>query len=242
MATAPDYTAVTAVLDDAGLTARGGFHPEAEDAVPTLPSGAPAATLILAGNVGGGMWQALAGDHPEKSADNEAYPTLLDDWSRTALNGVADALGGPAQCVPVFPFDGPPYRPFIRWAQKAEPVLPSPIGPLIHPEYGLWHAYRGALILAERIDLPPRPARQSPCETCEDKPCLTGCPVQAHEQNAFDLARCMGHIVSDAGATCMADGCLARRACPVGRPYQYTSDHARFHMTAFRRTNHRVLD
>ena len=100
----------------------------------------------------------------------------------------------------------------------------------------------GALIFAERIELPARPDWSSPCETCEDKPCLTGCPVLAHKENAFDLARCIGHVVTDAGARCMADGCLARRACPVGRTTQYTADHAQFHMTAFRRTNRAVLN
>ena len=242
MAMRPDYQCVTAVLEEAGLAPRGGFHPEAKDAVPQLSSGSRAATLVLAGNVGGGMWQTFAREHPAESADNEAHPTLLDDWSRKTLAEVAVALGGPARCEALFPFERPPFLPFIRWAQRAEPVFPSPIGPLIHPDYGLWHAYRGALVFAERVDLPARPDRRSPCETCEDKPCLTGCPVQAHQENAFDLARCIGHVSTDAGAGCMAEGCLARRACPVGRPYKYTSDHARFHMTAFRRTNRGVLN
>jgi len=252
MATPLDFQSVTAVLEEAGLAVRGGFHPEAEDAVPMLSSGAwasgaqasgaRAATLVFAGNVGSRMWQTFTADHPVESADNEAHPTLLDDWSRKTLAEVADALGGPTRCEALFPFEGPPFLPFIRWAQRAEPVFPSPIGPLIHPDHGLWHAYRGALIFAERIELPARPDWSSPCETCEDKPCLTGCPVQAHKENAFDLATCLGHVVTDAGAGCMADGCLARRACPVGRTTQYTADHARFHMMAFRRTNRAVLD
>ena len=242
MATTPDYDTIAATLGAAGLVARGGFHPDAEDAVPTLTSGGRAATVVLAGNVGASMWQTLSRDYPVESADNEAHPTLLDDWSRATLNWVADALGGPTQCAPLFPFEGPPFLPFIRWAQKAEPVFPSPIGPLIHPDHGLWHAYRGALIFGARIELPSGPERQSPCDSCDGKPCLTGCPVRAHEENAFDLARCIGHIVTDAGAGCMTDGCLARRACPVGRPTQYAPDQAQFHMTAFRRTNRGVLD
>ena len=37
---------------------------------------------------------------------------------------------------------------------RAEAVAPSPLGILIHPDYGLWHAYRGALAFAERLALP----------------------------------------------------------------------------------------
>src|SRR4030095_137820 len=49
-----------------------------------------------------------------------------------------------------------------RWAMRAEAVAPSPLGILIHPDYGLWHAYRGALAFAERLALPPRGARPLP--------------------------------------------------------------------------------
>ena len=30
----------------------------------------------------------------------------------------------------------------------------SPLGILIHPDWGLWHSYRGALAFRERLDLP----------------------------------------------------------------------------------------
>ena len=237
MVAIPDYRTIASALRDAGLTPRGGFLVESTDGVPAMANGARAVTLILAGNVGGGMWQAFSGDHPGESASNEHHATLLDDWSRKALVRVADVLGGPTRCRPLFPFEGPPFLPFVRWARRAEPVFPSPVGPLIHPEYGLWHAYRGALAFPRAIGLPPRPDRENPCEICEGRPCLSGCPVGAHDGNAFDLARCVGHIDSGDGADCMAEGCLARRACPVGRAWRYAPGHARFHMTAFRRAN-----
>ena len=53
-----------------------------------------------------------------------------------------------------------------RWAQRAEPLHPSPLGVLIHPVHGLWHAYRGALAFAEPIELPPRADLPSPCASC----------------------------------------------------------------------------
>ena len=62
----------------------------------------------------------------------------------------------------LFPFGGPPWLPFQRWAMKADCVTASPLGILIHPDFGLWHAYRGALAFAEQLDLPPSAAPAKP--------------------------------------------------------------------------------
>jgi epoxyqueuosine reductase QueG len=114
-------------------------------------------------------------------------------------------------------------------------VVPSPIGTLIHPDYGLWHAYRGALVFAEHIALPPSAARPSPCETCQDKPCLSACPVNAFASGGYAVNACLDHISGDHGAECLHRGCLARRACPVGQRFRYSTEQTRFHMEAFLR-------
>jgi hypothetical protein len=135
----------------------------------------------------------------------------------------------------LFPFDGPPHLPFQRWAQRAESVHISPIGLLIHPDFGLWHAYRGALAFSDRLDLPRTDYRPSPCMSCRERPCLTGCPVNAFKRGSYDVAGCVRHIVSDVGETCRSRGCLARRACPVGQTFAYGEAQATFHMRAFLR-------
>lgn len=221
-----NFTAIAGALVAVGLTPRGGFHPGADDGVPALPGGRPAATLVLAGNVGPAMWQVFISQR--RAADE---PDSLDRWTRRVLEPLAETIGGHA----LFPFGGPPYLPFQRWAQRAEPVHPSPIGPLIHPDHGLWHAYRGALAFAGHIELPPREQRPSPCETCAEKPCLSTCPVGALTPEGYDVAACAGHIASPAGADCMAQSCRARRACPVGRDQTYGPEQSRFHMDAFLR-------
>ena len=218
--------AVESALEGAGLAPRGAFHPLADDGVPALGDGRAAGTLVLAGNVGRAMWQAFS-----RARRAEDEPNPLDAWTRRVLTALAADLGGDA----LFPFGGPPYHPFQRWAQRAEPVHRSPIGPLIHPDYGLWHAYRGALAFAGRFDLPPRDERPSPCESCADKPCLATCPVGALTLDGYDVAACAGHIASPAGEDCMALSCRARRACPEGRDYTYGPDQSRFHMEAFLR-------
>ena len=212
-----------------GLIPRGGFRPAPGDDVPDVGDRA-ARALVLVGNAGPAMWRRFA-------AVRARYPGAdpLDDWSREVIGGIAarfDALA-------LFPFGGPPHLPFQRWALKAESVHGSPLGMLIHPEYGLWHAYRGALAFARAVEPPRDPERPSPCESCRDRPCLTACPVSAfaHDGGAgrpgYDVGACVGHIQAPEGADCASQGCKARRACPIGRDYQYQPAQAAFHMAAF---------
>ncbi|MCZ6844329.1 MAG: hypothetical protein O7F69_00380 [Alphaproteobacteria bacterium] len=215
---------VATLLKPHGLIVRGGFHPTRKDVVPGEP-----ATLVLIGNAGPHMWQAFEAARAAGRYADSVNP--LDDWVRDALSAVAAQLGAAS----LYPFGGPPHLPFQRWAQRAEAVAPSPLGVLIHPDYGLWHAYRGALAFAERHDLPPRDTRPRPCDTCADKPCLTACPVDAFGADSYDVPACVGHISNPEGADCMALGCRARRACPVGQEFIYEPAHAAFHMAAFRR-------
>lgn len=188
----------------------------------------PAETVTLLGWVGGEQWDAFA-TSPE-AADGEPNP--LDRWSRRTIDAIAADLGS----VALYPFSGPPWLPFQRWAQKAEPVSVSPLGILIHPDWGLWHSYRGALAFRERLILPPLPVRTSPCATCTAQPCLTTCPVSAFSGAGYDVDGCRAHISTPAGAGCLSGGCLARTACPVGAGYRYAPAQAVFHMRAFLRS------
>lgn len=208
-----------------GLTLRGAFHPTAEDEVPPLPDGRESGTLVLLGNQGGDLWAPFQAA-PEA---RDGRPDPMNRWSERVIGALAAEVGGQA----VFPFGGPPYFPFQRWALRAEAVAPSPLGMLIHPDYGLWHAYRGAIALAGRLDLPPRDIRSSPCDSCAEKPCLSTCPVDAFTGEGYAVTACAAHIAQPAGADCLHNGCRARRACPVGRAYAYPSAQARFHMEAF---------
>ena len=216
-------SSLTARIGVAGLAFRGAFHPTATDDPPQLSNRSPAGTIALVGFAGPGDWPAFAGSR--EAADE--MPNALDRWSRRVVTALAEEAGA----VALFPFGGPPWLPFLRWARKAEPVHPSPLGLLIHPDWGLWHAYRGALAFAEKLDLPPPDTRPSSCDTCADRPCLTACPVGAFSLGAYDVPVCKMHIASPTGADCMELGCRARRACPVGRPY--SPEEASFHMRAF---------
>jgi hypothetical protein len=212
-----DFDTIRAAIAASGLAWRGALYPS---------DGAYGRTIVLVGFAGNAGW-------PEFAASPEAgdhQPDPLDRWSRRVITALAESLGA----TPLFPFGGPPFLPFQRWAQAAEPVRPSPLGILIHPDWGLWHSYRGALAFAERLTLPEPDLRPSPCETCAERPCLTACPVSAFTPAGYDIPACTSHISSPDGVECMARGCRARAACPVGTEHAYRPDRASFHMQAFR--------
>ena len=218
-----------AALKDAlaatGMALRGGFVPQSDDGVPLLASGRPARAVLLIGNIGGALWPAFA-----ESGAAAAYPAdPLDRWTQDVLDPIAARFAAGA----LYPFSGPPYYPFQRWAARAEAVHVSPLRIFIHPTYGLWHAYRAAFLFAEAVDLPLREAVPSPCETCAARPCLTACPVGAFGPDGLDDLTCARHVDGPDGAECRDRGCLARRACPVGREYSYAPPQMAFHMEAF---------
>jgi epoxyqueuosine reductase QueG len=141
------------------------------------------------------------------------------------IQPVAEAVGATAY----YPFDRP-WQPFQAWAKAAEGLRASPLGMLIHPQFGLWHGYRGALGFAFMVE--PKPFHGAhPCDGCIDKPCLTACPAGAVTPERFDVGLCRDHLRDPAqGQCCMSGGCSARDRCPVGQQYRYPQEQIQFHM------------
>ncbi len=217
--------AVATHLSGHGLIVRGGFNFGLGDDAPAGPSGAPAKTVLLVGQAGDAPWshfQLWRGRQPQP-VDNP-----LDTWSRDVIGAVAKSFGAKA----VSPNDRP-YLPFQQWAMRAEGLKPSPLGILMHPEYGLWHAYRGALLFDEEIAFAPLREAIHLCDLCDGKPCLKSCPVDAYSTAGFDHRGCLGHVRAAAGQPCRSGGCLDRNACPYATAYRYPADMQAFHMTAF---------
>lgn len=227
-----------------GLRVRGGWMPRAGDALPALPDGRPVAVVWMIGQAGSECWDAFTAS--PMYVDGQANP--MDRWCKSIGNELAHRLGGAAW----FPSDGPPYRPFSQWAARAEALRASPVKLLIHPQYGLWHAYRFALALpglahddaagvapsdAAGASPDAAPAATDLCARCDGQPCLRACPVHAFDENGYDVPRCAAHLHGPHGTACMTTGCLARHACPAGTQFRYAPAHAAFHMAAFAR-NH----
>lgn len=207
-----------------GFTPLGWFEPGPEDNVP-----GDAKFVILIGNAGPDMFRRFA---RERSPATDP----MDDWTRETVDAFAADLDAKA----VYPFDRP-HLPFLTWARRGGGGRVSPLGLNIHPIYGLWHAYRAALLFPVVFDLPRHTAGAHPCESCENKPCLTACPVHAFDGKNYDVAACWQHILHDRVQSCDPGGCKARLACPVGKAFTYSTPQMAFHMKAFARERAKEL-
>ncbi len=208
-------------LEPHGLTLRGGLL-FADDA-PVLRDGRRMTSLLLIGYVGSSLWPAFS-----RFRRNHEGPDPLDHWSKQVIDPIAEA----AESVALYPFDKP-WWPFQQWITASEGLERSPLGILIHPEYGLWHGYRAALAFDRPIEVPQTAFRPHPCDSCDDKPCLTTCPANAVTEASFNLPSCRRYLASSEGqGGCMVSGCAARIACPVGQNFRYDPAHMQFHMQA----------
>lgn len=213
---------IRARLASHGIFLRGIIHFDRDG--PELARGGRAGTVILLGNIGGSIWPAFE----DWRGRNRDVADPLDKWSVATVKPIAEEFGATSW----FPSERP-WQPFQQWAMMAERLKASPLGILIHPEYGLWHGYRAALGFAERIGTAASPIADHPCDRCLGKPCLSHCPVDAVWPASFDVSTCRSHIHSPPGmAGCMRAGCIARNACPVGAEYRYGEEQLRFHMAS----------
>ncbi len=214
---------------------RGWFAIEAGDIPAGVEGVAPGAAALLIGNHGRAMWDACS----REAEFCDGLPNPMDRWTRRVILDALAEMPDPATAL--FPF-GPDLWPFQRFARRAMGLKPSPLGLLIHPQYGLWHALRAAIVFPD-IDFIGASAHKmiNTCDECAEKPCLNACPVNAFADTGFAVAACrswLDGVGSPDGDSrnpdCMADGCAARNACPVGRQWRYDEAQLRFHMTAFR--------
>lgn len=213
------WAALQAAARAAGLALRGAFHPGPRDAAP-----AGSGTLVLLGPDEPRFWPPFTRS-PEYL---DGAPDPLDRWSKRVAGELAAAFGGEA----VFPYDGPPYAPFLHWAARGGQAWVSPVGLLVDAQAGLWISYRAALALPALLDLPPAP--EPVCDTCADRPCAGACPVGALAPGGgYDVAACKAHLATPEGADCRQEGCRVRRACPVSARFGREPAQSAFHMRAF---------
>ena len=178
-------------------------------------------TILLLGPHEPGFWPAIC-DSPEWR-DGAADP--VDRWSRRVITGLADRLGVQTH----FPF-GTHAAPFLTWALASNRAWTSPVGMLVQAEAGLMVSYRGALEFDWNIQAPE--ALTKPCTGCAE-PCITACPVGALQGTQYDVEACRFYVGSDPDQRCLTEGCLARRACPVGQTYERAAAQSAYHMREF---------
>jgi len=217
--------AIAGALAANGLILRDGFNFDEGEEAPAGRAGIPARSLLLVGQAGGAPWPNFL---KWLEGQPEGLEDPLDTWAREVIGAVAERFGARA----VSPSDRP-WLPFQQWAMRAEGLKPSPLGILMHPRYGLWHAYRGALLFDVEITVEAPREVIHLCDRCDGKPCLKSCPVGAYSERGFDHRGCLTHVRGSNGEPCRTQGCLDRNACPYGTEYRYSPDEQAFHMAAF---------
>ncbi len=211
-------------LSPNGLLLRGFVNFTPDEPAPEYAAGRPARSLVLVGNGGGSLWRPFSTwftEQPSGLADP------LDTWSKQVIGVVAETFDLRA----VFPSDRP-WLPFQQWASRAEGLKASPLGILMHPEYGLWHAYRGALLCDRELPVPAVEKQIHLCDACDWKPCLNTCPADAIFDGEFKSGACRDHVGGSQGSLCRETGCAARNSCPCDR-YRYPAAQQVFHLQAF---------
>jgi hypothetical protein len=187
-----------------GLQMRGGFAVQPDEGLGAVPDGRPVASLWMVGVVGSAFWPTFVAS----SFYRDGLPDPLDRWSQSIGDALAQRLGGRA----LYPFDGPPYHPFQQWADRAEELQPSRMLLRIHPQFGLWHAYRFALALPQALEVQDvAHGAKAPSVNTSKLPGACG-PLpstpptgQGVSAPRFETGLC---------ATCSGQPCLS--ACPVG--------------------------
>jgi ferredoxin len=173
-------------------------------------------SLVLIGNCSEGMWPVLSSS--EEYLSGESDP--LDRWSLRLGEQFARQYNGRA----IYPFTGPPFQPFLSWAQANGDSFQSSLGLHIHRQHGLWHGYRFGLILdlnePTKSKLTTNPLTEygptkghfsqskpidHPCISCI-QPCMQACPVGAFSSNGYDVVTCRTYIQQNPQTSCAPHG------------------------------------
>ena len=108
------------------------------------------------------------------------------------------------------------FRPL---AEQAGLGTASPLGLLIHPQYGLWLSLRAVLLTTERVPF-TSVLQDSPCTSCTRKPCIAACPAQAVHPQKWSIHKCLQYHKDSHDCH---DLCHSRLRCPVGKTHQHTT-------------------
>ncbi len=185
------------------------------------PAGPNSLALVLANTRA--LWDPFRSSlrgHPLRMARINPLDRYVEASVEAALEGIS-----PAPLI--FYGHGRKGRTFSlqRAAAATSMVSMSPCHLVIHQEVGLWLGLRGVLI----FDLPgpERPLSQtpSPCESCQEKPCLPGLERALGKKSGSKEQAAPPRSIRQRWEPWLA----MRDACPVGRAFRYSDAQICYH-------------
>lgn len=176
-------------------------------------------SLLLLGNGGRAFWDGI----PEHLWSD---PDPLDRYARQCAEEYMRSEYPGRRYRILYPGDLPVG--LQRLGIEAGWHHDSPLKLGINPVFGLWYAYRVLLWVEGELTPTTTVQQESPCEQCEDKPCLSGCPVQAlSASDGKQLERCIDYRLVEE-SPCQST-CLARLRCPVAPQHRYSEQQLNYH-------------
>lgn len=187
------------------------------------PSPNPYQRLLLIGHGGPTLWRQLQANSP-------AATDPVDSYSIATTHQFIDRYLAGAASLILYPSNDQYLLPLSELGQLAGWSQPTPLGLGIHPSFGVWFAYRVALLTTAVLptNAPVDPTGQPhACLSCTHKPCISACPAQAVQPDGFDIFACSRYRLQPKSAC--ADRCLARMACPMAPEQRYTLAQIQYH-------------
>jgi hypothetical protein len=183
-----------------------------------LPADAGSGTLLLLGNGGQSFWRGL----PEGAW---ARPEPLDSQSIIYATEFVEQSWPDSRYKLLYPSQS--VVGLQQLGKLAGWHYPSPLMLGINPVFGLWYAYRALVWLEQALPSTSVMHFRSPCEQCEDQPCVSACPAGALQNGDRLLQDCMDFRLQP-NSICQ-DNCLARMRCPVASEHRYSPEQMAYH-------------
>jgi hypothetical protein len=173
--------------------------------------------LILIGNGGRAMWAAIG-----RTAQASAHP--IDEYGVAVVTAWFRQFYAHRFCELIYPRHRRAV-PLQKLGRLAGWHHASPLGVGINPTWGLWFAYRAALLADTDLAPTAKLPGASPCATCVSRDCIAAYPAHAAAPDGLDLRRCVAYRRSPASQC--RQTCLAREACPVRAEQRYDAGQLR---------------
>lgn len=183
-----------------------------------------ARSILVFGNGGGALWDALLADlrRDPRGLTEEEHP--VDAFVRRAVAAADPLLGDVRRRWFWASAEADLHIDFRMLAAMAGMGVQSRLGLLIHPAWGTWIGLRAACFLEADLPASP-PASAEPCDGCP-APCVSACVGAAFPRGQWDVDSCSRfHREADA----CERSCASRLACPVGIDRRYSPEHYAYH-------------
>ncbi|MDX8388163.1 MAG: hypothetical protein R8M46_06470 [Ghiorsea sp.] len=176
--------------------------------------------LIVFAHGGKDMWQAM------KSSDYAHSENPVDAFSKDAVKTYFEQDLTNHNCHFIYPHESQNIS-LIELGELAGWHHPSPFRVGINQVFGTWFAYRAVVLADTNLPTTPKMDLPSPCDACEDKPCISICPAEALEHGDLSLPTCLNCRLEE-GSKCTST-CLSRLVCPIAKEHRYSQEQIKYH-------------